>query len=69
MLIGIKVLAGKHEEKGTGTMKNGKRQQHTRNIHGITSCSEMTDKGSQPQLCNSLLMDLDLGSAYAISMA
>ena len=68
MLIGIEVLAGKHEEKDTDIIKNGKRQQHMRNIHGITSCSKMTDNGSQLELCNSLLVDLDLGSIYAISL-
>lgn len=50
-------------------IKNGKRQQHLRNIHGITSPTEKTDTRPQPHLCNSLLMDLDLNLASTISMS
>lgn len=56
-------------KKDLDIIKNGKRQQHIINIHGITSHTEKTYTRPQPQLCNSLLMDLDLDVASTISMS
>jgi len=54
-------------KKDINIIKNGKRQQHMRSIHDITSHTEKTDTRSQPHLCNSLLVNLDLDVASTIS--